>query len=148
MKENSAKKKVLLVFIVLLVVGHLAYFLLCPAIGWKPCDDLSKDKLEYVYFSYRGDDYYLSEEEIDQFIDFVRQIRLYPMTGDIICDNREYKFCYKSVGEKEENTIQFETLFVKYNDKMYRGGEAYWKLFFEQGLRLWCGTMTNKVSYE
>lgn len=139
------KKKVLLVLITLFVATHLVYFLLWPAIGWKPCSDLSKDRLEYVYFSYRGDEYYLSEEEIDQFIDYVRQIRMYPMAGDISCDNREYRFCYKCVGETEEDVIQFETLFVKYNDKMYHGGEAYWKMFYGEKLNLWCGSLAVKV---
>ena len=139
------KKKILAVMIGLFFAANLAYFVLWPAIGWKPCGDLDEDKLEYVYFFYRNERYDLSETEIAQFVEFARQIRVYPMPGDISGDDRKFTFYYKCVGESEENLIQLESTFVKYNDTWYHVGEKYWNMFYGEGLNEWCSSLAIKV---
>lgn len=138
-------KKIFAVTIGLFFMAHLAYFVLWPAIGWKPCGDLSKDKLEYVYFFYTDKKYYLSDEEIDKFVKYVQQVRVYPMPGDISCDDKKFKFYYKYEGESQENMIQLESTFVKYNDTWYHVGEKYWKMCWDGGLLGWCSSFAIKV---
>ena len=131
------KKKIWAAVFVLIFAIHLGYFVLWPTIGWKPCGGIKPEKLEYVQYQDVDGRYSLSDDEIDRFVEYVRQIRVYPMPGDLQYETREFKFYYKYVGESEEKVLQLTSEFVKYNEEIYHVGEEYWNLYNEE-LKLWC----------
>jgi hypothetical protein len=131
------KKRIWATVIVLIFVVHWGYFILWPTIGWKPCGNIDQKNLEYVQYQDVDGRYTLSENEIEQFIEYVRQIRVYPMPGNLHYETREFKFYYKYLGQSEEKILQLTSEFVKYNNEIFHVGENYWRLYNEE-LKLWC----------
>ena len=105
---------------------------------------IDQKNLEYVQYQDVDGRYTLSENEIEQFIEYVRQIRVYPMPGNLHYETREFKFYYKYLGQSEEKILQLTSEFVKYNNEIFHVGENYWRLYNEE-LKLWCYSLKKWI---